>query len=77
MTVFGSKIYILLAVLIELISLTLLTLTIDIFFKRIIYSFKKRAPVAQWVVHLTHTWLVPGSKHAWYKNPIIFASLTD
>ena len=26
--------------------------------------------MAQWVVHLTHTWLVPGSKHNWCKNPV-------
>ena len=32
---------------------------------------KNRAPVAQWVVHLTHTWLVLGSKHAWCKNPLV------
>ena len=31
------------------------------------------APVAQWVVHLTHTWLIPGSKHNCYKNPLVFA----
>ena len=32
-----------------------------------------RAPVAQWVVHPTHTWLVAGSKHAWFKNTLVFA----
>ena len=34
-----------------------------------------RALVAQWVVHPTHTWLVPGSKHDWCKNPLVFAMI--
>ena len=33
------------------------------------------APVAQWVVCLTHNQLVPGSKHAWCKNPLVFAMI--
>ena len=33
------------------------------------------ALVAQWVVRPTHTRLVPGSKHAWYKNPLVFAMI--
>ena len=28
--------------------------------------------MAQWIVHLSHTWLVPGSKHDWCKNPTVF-----
>ena len=33
------------------------------------------ALVAQWVVHLTHTRLVPGSKQNWCKNPLVFAMI--
>ena len=37
-----------------------------------------RAPVAQWVVHPTHIWLVLGSKHAWCKNPLlVFAMIAS
>ena len=35
------------------------------------------APVAQWVVRPTHTRLVPGSKHAWCKNPLVFAMIAS
>ena len=35
------------------------------------------APVAQWVVRLTHTQLVPGSKHAWCKNPLVLVSISS
>ena len=34
-----------------------------------------RAPVAQWVVHLTRTRLIPGLKHDWCKNPLVFAMI--
>ena len=33
------------------------------------------ALVAQWVVRPTHTRLVPGSKHDWCKNPLVFAMI--
>ena len=29
------------------------------------------------VVHLTHTQLVPGSKHIWCKNPLVFAMIVS
>ena len=35
----------------------------------------QRAPVAQWVVRPTHTRMVPGSKHDWCKNPLVFAMI--
>ena len=38
---------------------------------------RERAPVAQWVVHLTHTQLVPGSKYDWCKNPLVFAMIAS
>ena len=33
--------------------------------------------VAQWVVRPTHTRLVTGSKHAWRKNPLVFAMIVS
>ena len=36
-----------------------------------------RAPVAPWVVRPTHTRLVPGSKHDWCKNPLVFAMVAS
>ena len=38
-------------------------------------SHSLRALVAQWVVRPTHTRLVPGSKHDWCKNPLVFAMI--
>ena len=35
------------------------------------------SPVAQWVVRPTHTLLVPGSKHDWCKNPLVFAMIAS
>ena len=34
-----------------------------------------RVPVVQWVMHPTRTRLVPGSKHDWCKNPLVFAMI--
>ena len=34
-----------------------------------------RAPVTQWVVRPIHSLLVPGSKHDWCKNPLVFAMI--
>ena len=31
--------------------------------------------LAQWVVRPTHTRLVPGSKHDWCENPLVFAMI--
>ena len=40
-------------------------------------SVPGRAPVAQRVVHPTHTRLVPESKHAWCKNPLAFVMMAS
>ena len=44
-------------------------------FSKLVHIYKVWALVAQWVVHLTHTWLVPGSKHNRCKNPLVFAMI--
>ena len=41
-------------------------------FKKYVITIFPRAPMAQWVVRPTHTRLVPGSKHDWCKNPLVF-----
>ena len=33
--------------------------------------------LAQWVVRPTHTRLVPGSKHTWCKNTLVFAMIAS